>query len=499
MTLFVPLLCTIGLVHAAPGAEQEAAPTIGVEAPPEEDGIQYEVQLRSEYLAGQAIVVPIRVWNSSPSVQIAPDLERRPWLVGFTFKLDSGELERRRTTPPDTDPGQTLRLAPRSQRRTLLELPLSNALKPGEYNLQVQLMTRSEPEALATRAVRVATPHPVEADLMRGVSAAHRSTNSVVWLHKAHEGFDLYLSPSEGVQRGRTRWLAHLPSQIRPQLTESSSAEGGSRHVVWQAGDRSIQWLPVETLGVPSTLHSLDTPWPQIELVGHPATDGTGSLHVPVWIPAPKGSAGELRVLTVMDRGAISYRRAAAFPSRPVAVATTVDDAGSVQLLVATPDAVDLYSIRNSGNTHTDLPVPGRRLVRATEGSRIVDAQFGLLASSGDQTGGLSVLSTAQSANGLVSDWVSLQGSTLYTLPNIVVPEEGILKDVLPGVTHETVGYLFKTGSRAAVYADTTGSLGFDESLHGDWGLRRRKDGTATLSRTAKGSVFVARLLIPEG
>jgi hypothetical protein len=497
MTPFILLLCTTGLVHAAPGTEPVTPPAPSVEAPPQA-GIQYEVQLRSEYLAGQPIVVPIRVWNSSTTVQTVPDLERRPWLVGFTFKLESGELERRRTTPPETDTGQTLRLAPRSQRRTLLELPLGNGLKPGEYNLQVQLMNSAEPEALATQTVQVAAPHPVEADLMRGVSAAHRSTDSVVWLHKAREGFDLYLSPARGTKHGRTRWLAHLPGQVSPSLTESSSAEGGTRHVVWMSSDRSIQWLPVETLGVASKLHSLDTPWPLIELVGHPATDGTGNLHVPVWIPAPKGNSGELRVLTIMDRGAVSYRRAAAFQTRPVSVATTVDDAGSVQLLVATDEAVDLYSIRNSGNTHTDLPIPGRRLVRAEDGTRLVDAQFGLLVSSGDRTGGLSVLSTASSARGLVSGWVSLQGSALSTLPPIEIPEGGILKDVLPGATHDTVGYLFKTGARSARYAEPTGVLDFEESLHGDWGLRRGKDGTVILTRTAKDAVFALRPLVPK-
>ena len=33
-------------------------------------------------------------------------------------------------TPPDPDPGQTIRLAPRSQRRTLLQLPLGHTLSP---------------------------------------------------------------------------------------------------------------------------------------------------------------------------------------------------------------------------------------------------------------------------------------------------------------------------------------------------------------------------------
>ena len=180
--------------------------------------------------------------------------------------------------------------------------------------------------------MQVARPRPVEADLLRGVSAARRSTDHTVWLHKASDGFDLYLSPVSGLREARTRWLAHVPAQVRPTLTESSSAEGGTRHVVWQNDKRGIGWLAVEAPGVESTIQTFETPWPVIEMVGQPATDGSGNLHVPVWIPAPKGKNGEIRILTVMDRGAVSYRRAAAFERRPVSVVTTVDDAGSVKL-----------------------------------------------------------------------------------------------------------------------------------------------------------------------
>lgn len=496
MNAFLVLLCTTGLVHAAPDAAPQPTDAPTAEASPEPT-LEYEALLRPEYLAGQPITVPVRIWNSSTSTLTAPDLERRPWLVGFTFKVGDGELERRRTTPPETDPGQTIRLAPRSQRRTLLQLPLGHTLSPGEYDLQVQLSTTDPPQALATATVQVAQPRPVEADLLRGVSAARRSTDHTVWLHKAADGFDLYLTPVSGLSKGRTRWLAHIPDQVRPILTESSSAEGGTRHVAWQNGKRGIGWLAVEAPGVESIIQTFETPWPAIELIGQPATDGSGNLHVPIWIPAPKGKNGEIRILTVMDRGAVSYRRAAAFKRRPVSVVTTVDDAGSVQLLVATDEAVDLYSVRTSGDAHTGLPIPGRRVLRADEGTAVVDAQFGLLPSTGDSAGGLSVLTTTQANGQLRSQWSSLRGTPLHALAATPLPENGVLKDVLPGQTPKTVGYLFKTGERAAQYVETTRSLVFEESLHGDWGLIRGSDGVARLVRTAKETVFVSRSLNP--
>ncbi len=499
MNPFILFLCTTGIVQATPDAAEKAPETTDNEPQSSEVspkiGLEYEAFLRSEYLTGQPIVVPVRIWNPGATTLTAPDIERRPWLIGFTFKLSEGELERRRTTPPETDPGQTLRLAPRSQRRTLLQLPLGDTLKVGEYDLQVQIEYEANIRAIATRTVQVAQPHPVEADLLRGVSAARRSTDHTVWLHKATDGFDLYLSPASGIQHGRTRWLGRLPDQIRPTLTESSSAEGGTRHVVWQAGDRGIGWLPVETLGVESTIQSLETPWPTIEPVGQPATDGAGNLHVPIWIPGPKGKNGEIRVLTVMDRGAVSYRRAAAFKIRPVSVSTTVDDAGSVQLLVATEQAIDLYSIRTTADTHTDLPIPGRRVLRAEEGSQIAQAQFGLLPSSNTTAGGLSILSTAQVGAVLRSQWTSLRGATIHSVPDTPLPENGLLKDVLPGLDHKTVGYLFKIDTRTAQYVEAEKRFTFEESLHGDWGLSRRTDGSAVLTRTAKEAVFVTKVL----
>ena len=136
-------------------------------------------------------------------------------------------------------------------------------------------------------------------------------------------------------------------------------------------------------------------------------------------------------------------------------------------------------------------------MLRADEGTAVVHAQFGLLPSSGDSAGGLSVLATTQVNGTLQSQWSSLRGTPLHSLAAISIPENGKLKDVLPGQTAKSVGYLFKTGERAAQYVDTTGSLVFEESLHGDWGLIRGRDGVALLLRTAPEKVFVSRSLIP--
>ena len=496
LALLAPLCGPLAL--AAPEAAPSAAGSEpSVPAPAATEGaLRYEATLRDEYLAGQSILVPVRVWNEGSASAEAPDLERRPWLVAFTFDQGGGELERRRTTPPASDPGRMVRLSPRSQRRTLLEVPASSALEPAEYQLQVQLDPDTVPRVLATRTIRVAEPRPVEADLTAGVSAAGRSTDLTVWLHQATAGFDLYLSSRAGRRSPPAQWLGHTSQQVRPMLSEAPEAEGGARHVVWKQGDRGIGWVAVESLGVEAASGLVEAPWPQLELVGRPATDASGHLHVPVWIPAPKGPGGELRIVTVLDRGAVSYRRAATFPQRPSAIATTVDDSGTVNLLVATTDAVDLYTVRNSGPAHADLPVPGRRLVRAEAGVPFVDARFGLLDRSDAEAGGLAILTTRATAGGLESQWMGLKGTPLGSAVAVAIPEGGELAELLPS-SSRAVGYLFKVGPRAVRYVEGTTTVDVEDSLHGDWGLVRDAQGHPVLLRTARGGPFQSRVLQP--
>ncbi len=44
-------------------------------------------------------------------------------------------------------------------------------------------------------------------------------------------------------------------------------------------------------------------PWPVVEIAGEPLMDGRGRLLVPLWVPAPKGASGELRLLAFDSRG----------------------------------------------------------------------------------------------------------------------------------------------------------------------------------------------------
>lgn len=490
MHFLIALLCSASVAFADPDTPPPETAT-------EETGsLRYEATLRPEYLQGDPILVPVRITNAGDQPFQAPDLERRPWLVAFTFDQGNGELERRRTTPPAADPGRTVRLSPRSQRHTLLEVPASGNLGVAEYRLQVTLDPDTVPRVLATDAIRVANPRPVEGDLGVGVSAASREVLATTWLHEASEGFDLYLSSaSYGApgKQGTALWLAHLDKKVRPILSESSSGPAGSRHVVWADGKQGVGWLAVEGSGVESEVHTVETPWPVIELVARPATDQAGILHVPIWVPAPKGGAGELRVLSVGKRGAVSFRRAALFSKRPKSIAATVDDGGAVNLLVTTETSVDLFSLRSLAGS-SDLPLPGRRLHDAPAGQELVDARFGLLSASEGHNGGLATLVTTRTAAGMESQWVGLRGTSIRTLPPVALPAGSKLAEILPGDV-DSVGYLIKTGSRTAIYTEGTARVQLESSLHGDWGLVRDAKGAPTMRRLVQdGPIEASRI-----
>ena len=499
MHSLIALICTASLGFAAPESDKASKqPTAAGEAT--EGDLRYEATLRAEYLHGEPILVPLRVWNSGDQAQEAPDLERRPWLVAFTFDQGNGELERRRTTPPDTDPGRTVRLSPRSQRHTLLEIPASASLSPEEYRLQITLDPDTMPKVLATNAIRVAQARPVEGDLGVGVSAASREVLTTTWLHEATEGFDMYMSMapySSPSQLGPAIWLSHLDEKVRPVLSESSSGPSGKRHVVWAHQKQGIGWLSVEGSGVESLPGRIETPWPEIKLVGRPATDPAGTLHVPIWVPAPKGSSGELRVVSVGKRGAVSFRRAALFSQLPESIATTVDDGGAVNVLVTTSDNIDIFTVRSGGTDMADLPLPGRRLTEAAKGERLIDARFGLLSASDSHTGGMAVLVTAVNETGIQSRWVGLRGGEISTIPPQPIPKDSKLVEVLAD-SYDSVGYLFKTGSRSALYVEGKRQLQLETSLHGDWGLVRDAAGTPIMRRLVGGGPLEARPLTLE-
>lgn len=474
--LMLALVCNEVHAQAPPTAVPVASQAAG-----------WTAVLRAEYIAGERILVPLLVRNDGAQPTTVPDLERRPWLVDFAFDAGKGELEHRRTKAPPDDPGHMLTVGPRGQRQTLLEVPTSGGLKAGRYEMLVSLLdgTTGEPSKITSSEVRIAPAKPVSADLKQSVGGADRSQLQAVWVHGATEGFDLYLHVADARRPDReqgSHFLAHLTGKVSPRLSHARGADVGNRHIVWMEGERDLGYVQLQGIQLRDAPKRMTLPWPKARLVASPMTDGAGALHVPVWIPAPNGKGGELRVVSFGDRGQPSFRRVSRYDTQPSTVVALVDDSGIGHVAVGMVGGLDLYTLRATSG-HDSLPVPGRRLLRTGDGVEVVAAEFGVHPGDATSAGGLGVLAMLDTPEGLVPRWMGLQGAELRTLDPILAPEGNmVLRAVLPR-GYDPPGLLFSDGDDRAIFVEGPRVAEAKVPLTGDWGVARASDGQAWLRR----------------
>ena len=492
----IACLVALALGVAAPAAAQGQAAPATAAAPAASAGPTLEVGLRGDYLQGDTVVVPVTLRNDTAEAMAVPDLRSRPWLVTFELQLPNGNKQTRRTALPERDDGRTVLLRPGAERSVLLEIPSGARLAAGAYLLGVTVdLGRDAPGVVMPQAMRVGPARAVAGDVAR--AAAGPSAVDAVWLHEAVEGFDLYLHQSDPKRAERTtgQWfLAHLDDKAEPRLTASRGQDVLNRAVVWLAGDRTVHALRLQGAQVRGAPDRITLPWPKAALVGQPAIDGGGRLHVPLWVPAPGGKRGELRVLTLDDRGRPAFRKLTALDARPRDVEVTVDAAGSVHLLVALPDAVDVYTVRSTAPGEPGLPVPGRRVARAAEGATILGGAFGELPEADGRKGGLAVLVASRGEAGLTSRWVGLRGGDLVDLPALPWGEGDRLLSLLPSGM-DAPGVALRVGGGKPVFRSSSGTVPLPGGSGGDWALWRGPDGAAMVRRVhAQGPVSVTRL-----
>jgi hypothetical protein len=492
-----PIACVaaLGLVLGLPALAQEppaaAATTVAAA-----DAPTVVAGLRSDYLQGGKIVVPITLRNDTAEAMAVPDLRERPWLVTFEMQLPNGNKQTRRTAVPESDAGRTVLLRPGAERSVLLEVPSGAKLAAGEYLLGLTIdLGRDAPGVVMPIPVRIGPARPVAGDVAR--AAAGPSAVDAVWLHEAKEGFDLYLHQADPKDPSRTlgQWfLTHLDAKATPRLTAARGQDAMNRAVVWFEGDRTVHALRlqgVQTRGAPDRI---TLPWPKAELVGQPAIDGSGRLHVPLWVPAPGGKRGELRVLTIGDRGRPAFRKLTALDRRPADLEVTVDAAGSVHLLVALEQAVDVYTVRATPPGEPDLPVPGRRVATAGPDRVVVGGTFGDLPEAEGRKGGLAVLVATRGESGLVSRWVGLRGGDLAELPALPWGPDDRLLALLPAGM-DAPGVALRVGGGKPAFRSAVGTVPLPGGSGGDWSLWRTPDGAAAVRRVhAKGPVSITRL-----
>jgi len=478
-------------VSAEAQAPAGAPPAAAAAAPA---GVAVQAVVRAEYLAGEKIVVPVVFSNDTAGPLTAPDLGSRPWLVEFQLTSPTGGVQRRKSTPPAADSGRTVAVAPRGRRQTLLEVPGAGALPAGEWSLGVKVELPQGPVELPAKPIRLAPPRPVAGDL--GPHGAEPGPGA--WVHAGKDGFDLYLNlPAAGAQPEANWFLRRLPAAVEPVLASSRGQEEGNRHVVWLEGGRALVALQLQGVEARGEPHQVPLPWPKVELVGGAVTDARGDVHVPVWVPAPKGEGGELRVVSVDARGTPVFRRVGRLAARPLHVESRADAAGTAQVLVVGPAAVDVWAVR--AGPAPDLPLPGKRIFTAPAGEVLVGAAFGRLDRAGEQAGGLAVLVAAVGEAGLRARWVALQGGELRALDPVPWAAGSVLLGLVPSPAG-VAGLVVRPPAGAPVYREGARSVALPGGSGGAWSIQRDAAGEARLRRLGDGGpVKVEKLLGPAG
>lgn len=433
-------LALLALLAVAPASQAQGESQPAAEAQAEVlPGARVEAELRDEYVQGVPMLVPLTISNAGEAPVEVPDLSARPWLVRFDMVLPDGRQVRRSTTAPELDGGKTVLLARQGKRRTLLEVPGAESSPVGRYEMVVQLVQGETVREVARRSIVVAAPRVLDADLGPEGLAGTKVGLQAVWVHEATEGVDLYLHQASSADPSRTeaqRHLAHLPGPVQPWLAAARATDAASPVVAWADGARALRLVRVDPTGVVSSEERVDAPWPKVEIVGRPAIQPNGAVLVPLWVPAPSGSKGELRVLSLDGRGRPGFPRIARYDARPDGVATTVDAAGGVHFLVRHAGGLDLYGARTGSPQGPEaLPLEGRRLWAPGDGGAMVYASFEVLPDSPELPGGLSVLTLQQSDAGLSGRWLDLHGKVLAELPAVAGAPAGVVADVAPAGT----------------------------------------------------------------
>ncbi len=472
------LVAIVAMLAVLPAhGQQPAAPAVAVAdaaAPRSAEGLELSADLRGSYLAGRPIVITLRVDNRQEQALEFPKLDERPHLVSFELVADRGKKQTRYNTPPDEDEDLRWFIQPRGSRQVSLELPLSSTMKTDGYSLTISVGGEDQPIVLGPQRFLLEAPRPQAAD----VTSAGGSLLGwqVPWVHAGRDGLDLYLhtvSDERPDARGVAWFLATLDEPVEPLLAHARNSSGANRYVYWRSGERDLGYARLEERKLRHQPRKVSLPYPSWELLARAGGDPVEGLHVPVWIPAPSGEAGEVRVVSIDSRGQPAFRRVATLDARPEA-ASWVDAAGRLRLLVHHGDKLDLYTV--DGQSDAQLPAEGRRLLPQTvrdgevhllarpapperspqpgavvSGSiagfvdqrlaaitppPVLGVRFGDLPERGEQAGGTAIFAWIgdPEATGmpLVGLWMSMSGRVITAVPGVLPPAGHRIIELVP-------------------------------------------------------------------
>lgn len=472
-------------VVLAQGAPDAAPPPVATAS-----DVELTAELRDEYLVGEPILVRFTARNTAAEGRAFADLASRPWLVRFEIKDSAGKSQTWYSTPPETDSGKRWSIGARGQKRALLEIPSSARLAKGSYTLIIHVLDDGGERVLPAHAFRLAPAAPVAGQVHAEPMGAERVGHQVAWLHKAAQGFDLYLHHADGADPRKflaDYYLMHLPSAVEPVLSLARPQERWNRHIYWLSGPSAISSVRLQGQGqglVSEKPALLELPYPAIELIGVGSTDPTGSIHVPFWVPAPSGQGGELRVATVNERGVPRFQQVARLAEKPAWLESAVDTNGDLRLLLPVDGNVDLYTVA----TASELPAAGRRIYRKSAESTPFAGHFAYLTTEGG--GGLGALLLLRGEAGVQARWLGADGAESGAYPTMNLPADAAILDVLlidetryGLLTRESKGWSYREPGAEAVSLPAGRAGALVSNAKGEVFLRTLSEGGPVLTR----------------
>ncbi len=373
------------------------------------NGLGITAAVRPENLTGFPILVAFEVENGTGAAQSFPDLAARPHLVRFALDGPRGKSERY-NTPPAFDVATSWTLAPRSERRVLLEIPSSGAFPTGDYTLTISILDPGGTVTFAPVPMAIRPAKPVAGTPIWEPTIAQNLGAIFPWVHdRGAAGSALYLMQFDA--RAQTRavaqyWLADLTAAVDPVLSRSRPGDSFARFVYWmvpKAKTATVAYGKLDGTALRNGVRTAALPYPTAELIDRGVTDGKGQLVIPMWIPAPSGKGGSLKAWTLTERGTQALRSVVDLPAKPEVHATAIDAGSNLLLAISVAGGVDVYKV--DATAPIEIPAKGTRHWVASAGWVPNGLAFETLPDAGERPGGLSLFSFIRSTTEGVSQW----------------------------------------------------------------------------------------------
>ncbi|MBN1335695.1 MAG: hypothetical protein JXB39_07015 [Deltaproteobacteria bacterium] len=550
------VLLLAGLLLGVPSVEAASTETAAAPAllqAPTASGLVIRADVQREQLMGRPILVSVTARNPTQASQTFPDLATRPHLVRFDISVGGGRPQSRYTTPPAQDADVRWTLNPGGERRALLEIPTSSGFKAERFDLAIRVLNGEETVSLGPVPISLTWPDPSAGHLVPDLEATESIGWMSVWSHRTPTGADLYLDVRASLdsnRRGDQWFLAHVDAPVVPQLAASRPTEAKDRHVYWHPGGRSLWYLRTQSTGARTAPRRADLPWPDWEFLARGISDPKGGLHVPVWIPAPSGRGGEVRVVSIDPQGTPYFRVVVKLPERPRAW-STADLGGQVRLLLLQGGNLDLYTL--STDPRVTLPASGVRLLpphvrkppkakkdeesskEGEEGEEAAEtteaaetppevaaeaapepppvptipplppttgATFAMLPDTPEQPGGLAVFAWAETGTTerlLSGAWLSLRGREIARIEGMVLPKGHQVHTVIPAGYEPLIAVSIDASGKGSLLRANLdaplalGAISPDEVIRPDG-----KGNLVRVSMRAREGVTSSRIAVPR-